>query len=148
MCYNVHMVINYLEKKLKAMVDDREPDFLIHSDTGYIRRWHIIPKNRIFNIFLHKVAADDDDRALHDHPWYNCSVILDGCYREITPKGRFNRARGTVTFRRATALHRLEVENGPVWSLFFTGPKYRKWGFDAPEGWMDFLSYFEKYDKS
>ena len=36
---------------------------------NYLSRWHIIPRNRYFNIYLHKFVGSDDDRALHDHPW-------------------------------------------------------------------------------
>ena len=50
----------------------------------YLWRWHVIPRNRWFNIYLHKFAHGDDDRALHDHPWRSWSLLLDGRYREHT----------------------------------------------------------------
>lgn len=58
----------------------------------YLWRWHIIPRNRWFNIYLHKFAHGDDDRALHDHPWPSASLILDGRYREHTSEWMYEQA--------------------------------------------------------
>ena len=33
----------------------------------YLTRWHVIPKNRLFNLYLHHVQADDPDTHLHDY---------------------------------------------------------------------------------
>lgn len=40
---------------------------------------------------IHNVKRSDHDRALHDHPWNNCSVVLRGGYWEVFP-GTFQRA--------------------------------------------------------
>lgn len=124
----------------------RKPDFIIGD--SYMLRWWIIPRNRWFNIYLHQIRKSDDDRALHDHPWANCSIVLKGGYNEVTPKGTFWRRPGSIVFRRATARHRLElpVRNGGInycWTLFITGPWQRSWGFWCPQGfvhWRDFTS--------
>lgn len=130
----------------------RAPDFIIGgAERPYMLRWWVIPRNRWFNIYLHKILRDDDDRALHDHPWWNISILLRGAYREVMPDLRVRwtpytriadlpkvtklRRAGSVVFRRATASHRLEVAEGPVWSLFITGPVIRRWGFHCPKGW-------------
>ncbi len=65
----------------------RPPDFVVQAPNGevYLNRWHLIPKNRWFNIYLHHFLRSDDDRALHDHPWWNASILLTGEYTEITP---------------------------------------------------------------
>lgn len=72
--------------------DRREPDVYIGGrQNTYLRRWWIIPKNPFLNIFLHQFLRSDYDRALHDHPWWNFSWVLDGGYYEITavmPKPR------------------------------------------------------------
>lgn len=103
----------------------REPDFIITREDGtpYLRRWWIIPRNPWFNIYLHHIQGDDDDRALHDHPWPNVSVVLKGGYWEVLPftpltplpegwtppKLRAWRGPGSIVFRRPTAAHRLEL---------------------------------------
>jgi hypothetical protein len=120
----------------------REPDCVIGPpDNPYLRRWWLIPRNRWFNLYLHNILRDDDDRALHDHPWANLSILLRGAYREVTPRGTHLRKRGSFVLRWATAAHRLEVERGPVWTLFITGPVVREWGFHCPKAWVHWREF-------
>jgi hypothetical protein len=72
-------------KFFKSIADSRKPDFIIGgADEPYMLRWWVIPRNRFFNIYLHHFLRSDEDRALHDHPWLNCSWLLDGRYTEHT----------------------------------------------------------------
>lgn len=149
----------------------RAPDFVIgNPDAPYLRRWWILPRNRFFNIYLHQILRSDDDRALHDHPWWNVSIILKGGYREWMPmhlpKHKLTlpncsqqigeiRKPGDFIFRAARYAHRLELLNDgyknppqaiPCWSLFITGPRIREWGFICPNGWRhwrDFIGVAE-----
>lgn len=119
----------------------RTPDFVIGAPI-YLRRWWIIPRNEQQNVYLHHGLRDDDDRALHDHPWPNTSYLIIGRYREITPSGVFIREAGSVVHRQATDAHRLELVDGePFVSLFFTGPKVRDWGFLCPKGWVHWRDF-------
>jgi hypothetical protein len=122
----------------------RAPDFVIGPPADpYLERWWLIPRNRWFNVYLHRFRHSDDDRALHDHPWWNVSILLRGEYVEITPKGEWVRRAGAVVFRAARAAHRIELRKGHVWTLFLTGPVVREWGFLCPKGWRhwrDFVS--------
>ena len=118
------------------------------KDNPYLSRWYIIPRNNWFNIYLHKFTRSDDDRALHDHPWWNVSVILKGWYWEIisnNPELLIPRVRGNIVFRKATQLHRIElpVEGYPVWTLFITGPRIREWGFQCPQGWIPWYEFVD-----
>ena len=122
----------------------RAPDFVIGE--RYLVRWWVIPRNRFFNVYLHRIARDDDDRALHDHPWWNLSILLRGSYREITPAGELVRRAGQLVLRRADASHRLEVVSGPVWTLFVTGPVVREWGFHCPNGWRAWTEFVDARD--
>lgn len=158
----------------------RKPDFIIgHISRPYLLRWYLTPWRRwkgearknptrlnlfkaqiadhLPNAYLHCIIRDDDDRALHDHPWINFSIVLSGTYREIVPDLRnvstphlrvwdmpkitHTRGPGSVIFRRPTAAHRLEVAKGPVWSLFITGPKVREWGFHCAWGWRHWREF-------
>lgn len=70
---------------LIARAQRRLPDFVIGGHANpYLLRWWLIPRNRVFNIYLHKFLRDDDDRALHDHPWFWCSIMLRGEYVEVS----------------------------------------------------------------
>ena len=79
----------------------RSPDFIIggHEDP-YLLRWFLIPRNPVFNVYVHLFLRSDEDRALHDHPWAaNCSILLEGQYLEHTPAGEFVRRAGDWKFR-------------------------------------------------
>lgn len=111
-------------------------------DEPYMNRWYIIPKNRLFNIYVHVFLRDDDDRALHDHPFWNLSILLAGSYWEhaIAAGGVHKRtmmSAGQWKFRPAKAAHRIELVDGlKSISLFLTGPTIRTWGFHCPTGWI------------
>lgn len=137
-----------------ARVTRRPPDFVIGGDDRpYLRRWWVIPRNRFFNIYLHQFLRSDDDRALHDHPWANCSILLRGAYAEHYLSEMGNEVRHVLeapAIRVRTSgrfAHRVELLradwNGkrigpeePCWTLFITGPRYREWGFLCPRGWV------------
>jgi len=139
----------------------REPDFIIgEPNDPYIRRWWIIPRNKFFNIYLHNIRRDDDDRALHDHPWVSMSFVLKGSLFELR---KIKNSKGVVHvmrqlkpwrpyFRKAKAAHRLIVgsirgtDDTPknVWTLFVTGPRIRDWGFHCPKGWVHWKDFVSK----
>lgn len=121
----------------------RPADYVIQRDgSPYLLRWHVIPRNRYFNIYLHKLVRPDWDEALHDHPWVNLSIILAGAYREIEPRGARVLRAGSARLRCAAQAHRLELlSNVPCWSLFITGPKVREWGFLCRHGWVHYSDF-------
>lgn len=121
-----------------------KPDVIIGGEANpYLKRWYVIPRNPIFNIYLHQILRSDDERALHDHPWANVSLILRGRYFEVfeqgipghTPDKARERRAGDFVFRLPSRAHRLVVSS-PCWSLFITGPRVRRWGFWCPQGWV------------
>lgn len=94
-------------------------DFRIPPNTevpAYMHRWWRIARNAYMNVYYHIVLRSDDDRALHDHPWWNFSIVLEGGYFEHTiDAGGVNHkiwyGPGSVRFRRAgTYAHRLELD--------------------------------------
>lgn len=126
-------------------------------DAPYLKRWFVIPRNKWFNIYVHKFEASDDDRALHDHPWFWLSVALRGGYWEVRDDGTVKwRRPGSVAFRHPLGAHRVELdresyyppyEQGyrwrekPAWTLFITGPRLRTWGFYCPQGWIPWQKF-------
>ena len=137
----------------------REPDFYIGGkENPYLLRWWVIPRNRFFNIYLHKFLRDDDDRALHDHPWVSLSVILKGGYLEYLPNDRRKmRVPFNIVLRRSITAHRIRLfrEYDPfefcykpqiAWTLFITGPRIREWGFHCPQGWRHWKEFTSEVD--
>jgi hypothetical protein len=133
-----------IAERIIARVTRRDPDFVIGDrDVPYLLRWWIIPRNKVFNIYLHRFMRSDDDRALHDHPWANLSILLRGRYAEHTINAggvnvRTERRAGEWKLRPFGSMaHRLELIDGECWTIFITGPRYREWGFHcAEQGWI------------
>jgi hypothetical protein len=137
----------------------------------YMRRWWKIKRNAFFNIYYHLVVRSDEDAALHDHPWWNFSIVLEGGYSEhcIAEGGVSTKTwypAGSVRFRRSGRFaHRLELETRrlacggvytgpssvsnyqdvelPVKTIFITGPVLRRWGFHHPLQWVDAYDWDE-----
>lgn len=108
----------------------------------YLTRWFIIPRNRFLNIYLHRFHRSDDDRALHDHPWWSVGMVLRGGYWDVTPLGRKWLRPGAVKVRSPETAHRVELPEGSEsWSLFITGPRVREWGFHCPQGWRHWRDF-------
>lgn len=136
--------IEGLAKWAEEYKASRKHDVTIGDD--YLRRWWIIPRNDYMNIYLHQLNHDDDDRALHDHPADNISLVISGGYTEVTPDGVFERKPGDVIHRKAGDAHRLELKGEQSTSLFYMGPKYRQWGFHCPDGWVQWNKFVDPDD--
>ena len=126
---------------------------IINADGVYLRRWHIIPRNRWLNLYLHHFVGDDDARALHDHPWWSVSFILSGGYWEVLPRAiMVKRRRFEIVPRRSAAAHRVQLirnrdgSKRPAWTLFLTGPHVREWGFYCPQGWRRWREFVDPND--
>lgn len=135
----------------------------------YITRFFLIPRNRWFNLYLHRYDGPDNrDYGLHDHPWWSLSIRLWGKFlvedRGLT-KSRRRFADGTevntlkatrlnvvlprVVIRKAIDAHSIIDGDWPVWTLFITGRNIRTWGFHTPFGWVphdEVISFFERRD--
>jgi len=140
------MIVN----RIIAWAEQRKPDLVLGDDGNgwiYLTRWFAIPQNPLFNIYVHKMQADTEGRAMHDHPWVNISILLRGGYFEHTTGRILGRIAGDIVFRRAKSRHRLEVLKGHTcWTLFITGPRFRKWGFYCPQGWRFWKDYVNLKD--
>ena len=147
-------LFKWLLKRAEGVMSRRAPDYIVGGKNNpYLYRWWIIPRNPIFNIYLHYFLRSDDPRALHDHPWFNISLLLNAEYLEHRPGHRFPivRRRGSIIVRRPTAAHRIQLfkANGkerPVTTLFITGPRVREWGFLCPRGWRRWQDFVAKDD--
>lgn len=137
-----------LGQMLIGSVADREPDFVIGGhDAPYLRRWYIKKAHEEGpSVYLHQVIRDDDDRALHDHRGHAVSIILSGTLREILEGGERILEPGSITYREADMAHRLVVVDGPVWSLFITGPTLREWGFWCGDRWVHWKEFTAPHD--
>lgn len=182
-----------LEKAMEIM-NSRRPDFEIGPPGDrYMLRWYVSPwsryvrgskpKNwfdgltrRLPSIYLHEFLHDDEDRALHDHPWPSLSFLLRGNYWEVMfypqlpetiesmrevgqprPTVKVFRPEGKVTVRGSGTAHRIVLEKRAgrlgrtesvrVISLFVTGFAVRRWGFWCARGFVPWEKFVAVRDK-
>jgi hypothetical protein len=102
-------------------------------------RYYIL-HTRWFGVYLHHLMRSDIERHQHDHPWPFVSILLTGSYVEHTPEGATRRKRGSVLFRPACWIHRLELKQ-PIWTLVLVGRTCRHWGFHTEHGWLHWREY-------
>lgn len=166
----------------------RWPDFIVGQDSDggpYLLRWYVTPWRRwreqaeanptrwrrakaaiasvLPNLYVHMFLRDDDDRALHDHPSWAVSLILDGLYLEHTiANGGIHERRtweaGSLRFLPTRHTHRIELSplppsagehqgeqvptRVPCVTLFLFGPTVREWGFHCPyRGWVHWRDF-------
>lgn len=117
-------------------------EFLGPEECPYMRRWFL--QTPLGTVRLHHFWRGDDDRALHDHPWGFVTFVLAGGYTDVTPTGREVLRPGSVRYRPAHHLHRVEAD-GPAWTFVVSGPKRRSWGFVDHDGWMHWSKWLGRY---
>jgi hypothetical protein len=156
----------WVQRRANIVMGKRKPDLIIEQEGfPYLKRWWLIPRNPIFNMYLHVFLQSDRD-ALHDHPWlFNASYIVEGEYTEMTPaddpwgnvveRCQYPvpnvRREGEFKFRWGRAPHRvvLPVNKNffmpgvtmPATTIFITGPRIREWGFYPETGWQHWKKF-------
>ena len=119
----------------------RLSDFRLYADHlgDYMRRW--ILQTPWGTLRIHNILRSDHDHDLHDHPWDFTSLLIKGSYTEVDMHGARHWPRWSVVRRKATDLHRLVLETGPVWTLVVSTKKLRSWGFDVNGRWIPWRVY-------
>lgn len=110
----------------------------------YFTRWVFILFG--YSIRLHHWRQDDDQRFMHDHPFWMLIFMLRGGYTDLSPAGEDHLGFGAVRFRPATYKHTVRVDKGGAWSFLLTGPKVREHGFWLPgrDKILKPLTYFSR----
>lgn len=147
-------VAGLLRKWAEGIIASRTYDFSIGDPENPVwRRWFVFPRNTFGNIYIHHWLRNDDDRALHDHPWHSLAIHVGGQMVDVyapsgtNPADKANHMRrlirvGDITLRGPLAAHRVEMMHGkPSISVFCRGPDLRNWGFWCPKGWRPWQEY-------
>lgn len=140
-------VVRWLLRWAYGVADSRDPDLVIGPRKNpYLLRWYVTPRSAWAGICLHIFKRDDDDRALHDHPYPSLSIALKGRIREVYAQRGFDPrdkrqhsvrmiGPGEIRLRRADFAHRIELVDGLAMTIFITFAKSREWGFWCLQGW-------------
>lgn len=138
----------------------------------FLRRWKLV-STPWFGVSLHNFVRSDVDAELHDHPFGFASIILWGGYYEdrvgvnavstmrqhtgwwlgSIPIARRWYGPGSILFRRATDLHRVElrpdrdgvVGRATCWTLVFRLHAKRHWGFLTATGWQPWEEFVSEH---
>lgn len=94
----------------------------------YVYRW-MFGHKKVGSIRLHHWLGPDDDRAVHDHPWWFVTWIIKGWYLDSTSDDSEVLSVGDVVFRPALHRHTVYPGRDGCWTLVITGPVSRSWGF-------------------
>ena len=133
---------------------------------GYMHRWRLLTLLNGRQLYLHHFLGDDWSKDMHDHPKAFVSIGLWGSYVEerprefgfgpdlVVPPGGVGIPHNGIIrdhyrapwIRRFPAhhIHRLTEARG-CWTLVYTGPTVRLWGFWRDRVWVPWRSYVEKY---
>lgn len=141
----------------------RLPKVVIPGADGstYLERHTLVDfGHAVGRVYLHHFHRGDEDRELHNHPWYGLSWILVGGYREErrrwAPEGEHVVTRdvrpGQLNVLFPFTFHRVDLLDGPCWTLFLTGPVVQSWGFwNRTTGrylpWREFVRKKEKVSR-
>jgi len=128
---------------------DRSTPYMRTIGRNYLDRWYIIPRNKYFNIYLHRFRGSDFAGALHDHPWWNVSFKLKGGLTELYENAEgieVSRVlhRGIPYFRNPRMMHRLILTTDTAWTLFLTGPRIREYGYRW-HGWTHYKTFIREF---
>lgn len=117
-------------------VDGLDCDRILDVDgQPYIDRYHLV-YTPAFGARFHHWLGSDDQRARHDHPWDNVTIVLAGELLEHIGSDTRRLAKGAVVARNAISPHRIDLVGDDAWTLFVTGPVLRRWGFHTDQGWV------------
>jgi hypothetical protein len=149
-------LLNWLASKWKRFDIVKEVD---GEKVLYLRRYFVW-RSKYFNVFLHNIVRPDEDPDPHDHPWSFTSVVLRGGYTEQrfvalgTSKTDYKfwgffetRNAPSIGFRDARTIHQIVFVKPGTWTLVFTGPVKREWGFWTEGGWKFWREYLNVWDK-
>lgn len=106
----------------------------LELDGPLLRRWVLVTPLGTFRV--HHLCAPDVAHY-HDHPWSFLSVVVRGWYVEEFPDGdTIRRGPGSLAWRSSRVLHRVAaVSEGGAWTLVFTSPRRKSWGFLRGGSW-------------
>lgn len=105
-------------------------EYLGLKECPYARRWTLESKHGTLRV--HHFYRSDDERALHDHPWWFLTFVFKGGYTDVNEQGNDHLRAPAIRFRRAEHKHTVRTDPGGAWTFVISGPKKRIWGFWVP----------------
>lgn len=138
---------------IKREVQTQVGVMTLTDGTGPVKGFR--PIARLLQLFdvavrVHEILHSDEGRDPHDHPWPYLTIVLKGGYYEerYDEHGKLLSIRwhgpGSIIFRPANSWHMLKLaEDGTriATTLFITGRKAQRWGFNVNGEKVDYVTY-------
>lgn len=115
------------------------------EECPYCYRW--VLNLGLFAIRLHHWVGSDDERALHNHPYWFITFVIKGAYEDVTESGSELLKAFTIRFRKASHTHTVRLKTKDCWTLLISGPPIHQWGFFTKNRFWKSASYFDKFGK-
>lgn len=110
----------------------------------YAYRWVFIFFG--YSIRIHHFLRSEPITHQHDHAWDFVTICLKGGYIDVSPDGIDKFKAGSIRYRKATHIHNVVLaKNTSCWTLLFTSPPKRNWGFWVDGKLKRSLKYFHKF---
>lgn len=111
----------------------------------YLTRYTLVDAGS-WQICLHIFHRSDWTDDMHDHPWNFLTILLWRGYTEETPTGRRRYYPGSILWRPATHIHRVEIPEGKkAITLVWMGKRRRDWGFWRISEFGRWFTQWQKY---
>lgn len=145
----VHELEREIGTRFKSPTGDHFMSILTWAETlglkecPYIRRW--VLDFKLFSIRIHHWISSDDPRHFHDHPWHYVSLVIKGSYIDVSEKGEMYRPRWSIQHYPPLHRHSVKIQPTGCWTIVFTGPEVRQWGFWVNGKFLKRNRYFFDY---
>lgn len=123
----------------------------IRKQNGELKfRRNYIFESKWFNIFLHELYGEDEDKHLHNHPWrWFISYVFKGFYAESVIKNVLDVGMPDYKVRRRwatgsrTSYHKIRgvYKAKPVKTLVFAFGEHKPWGYAVNGKHVDSVEY-------
>lgn len=129
---------------MKLIKEIRSKDGVLH-----FKRWRLL-KAPWFEIYIHGIYKEDQDKYLHNHPWKIWTMILKGGYFEELHNGEHRlRAFGHMAYAKTSDFHKIQkMRDVPTYSLAIVGKRRNvDWGYMVDGRFIDHISFRENKNK-
>lgn len=99
----------------------------------------------MFTIRFHRWYGDDDNRALHCHPFSFVTFVITGGYTDVNNIEDDILTAGSIRFRKADYIHSVRDVLPNTRTILITTKPFRRWGFYVEGKLVKRDKYFAKY---
>lgn len=111
--------------------------------TLHFKRWRVLT-TPWFDINIHGIYKEDQDKYLHNHPWKIWTMVLKGGYYEELHTGKHRlRTFGHMAYCKTSDFHKIsKMHKSPVYTLAIMGKRCNdEWGYMVDGRFIDHKTF-------